>query len=184
MDTIQALPQTQTTPGGKTRTDYRRCFHCRCCGGGCPFMEAFDYAPHAIIRLLQLDLIDEALASRTIWTCVACNTCSMECPMAIDIPALMDDLRHLAIERGVPPAEPDVAAFHQAVLDSISRHGRAHKLEIMMHYKLKTRTWLQDWQKGLAMLAKRKLDLTPSRIDNLKALQALIQSPSEEQDHA
>ena len=161
--------------------EYQRCLHCRCCGGGCPFIEAFDYAPNAIIRLLQLGFIDEALSSRTLWTCVSCYTCSMECPMAIDIPAMMYDLRHMALQKGIPAAEPDVVAFHRAVLASIGRYGRTHKLEIMLHYKLKTRTWLQDWQKGLQMLAKRKLDLTPSRVKNLETLKALIQAPTKKQ---
>ena len=101
--------------------------------------------------------------------------------MAIDIPAMMDDLRHMALQKGIPAAEPDVVAFHRAVLASIGRYGRTHKLEIMLHYKLKTRTWLQDWQKGLQMLAKRKLDLTPSRVKNLETLKALIQAPTKKQ---
>jgi heterodisulfide reductase subunit C len=108
--------------------EFNRCFHCRCCGGGCPFIETMDHAPNAVIRLLQFGLLDEALASRTIWTCVSCNTCAMECPMAIDIPAFMDGLRQMALERNVVVAEPDVVAFHKTVLDSVSRYGRTHKL--------------------------------------------------------
>jgi heterodisulfide reductase subunit C len=154
--------------------DFHRCFHCRCCGGGCPFIETMDHAPHAVIRLLQFGLIDEALASRTIWTCVSCNTCAMQCPMAIDIPALMDGLRQMALERNMVVAEPDVVAFHEAVLDSIARHGRTHKLEIMLRYKLKTRTFLQDWQVGLKMMAKRKLDLAPSRVKAIAAIKSLL----------
>ncbi len=161
-------------------SDYHRCFHCRCCGGGCPFIKAMDHAPNAIIRLLQFDEIDEALASSTIWVCVACNTCAMECPMAIDIPALMDRLRHLAIQRGGEVAEPDVLKFHQTVLDSISHYGRTHKLEIMMRFKLTTRRWLQDWQVGLKMLAKRKLDLLPSRIKKIQDIQSLFHPKSKE----
>ncbi len=154
--------------------DFNRCFHCRCCAGGCPFIETMDHPPNAVIRLLQLDLLDEALASRTIWTCVSCNTCAVQCPMAIDIPGLMDKLRQLALERGVAAAEPDVVEFHKTVLDSIARYGRTHKLEIMLRYKLKTRTFLQDWQVGLKMMAKRKLDLTPSRIDAIGDLKRLL----------
>jgi heterodisulfide reductase subunit C len=154
--------------------DFNACYHCRCCGNGCPFLESMDFPPNSVIRLLQLGQIEEALTSRTIWTCVGCNTCSMQCPMAIDIPALMDSLRQMALERKVAIAEPDVVDFHKAVLDSIARYGRTHKLEIMMRYKLKTRTFLQDWQVGLKMLAKRKLDLTPSRVKSLSVVQALI----------
>ena len=100
--------------------------------------------------------------------------------MAIDIPALMDRLRHLALEQGIAAAEPDVLKFHQTVLDSISRYGRTHKLEIMMRYKLTTRRWLQDTQVGLRMLAKRKLDLLPSRVKQMDAIRAIYQSSSKE----
>lgn len=161
-------------------SDYHRCLHCRCCGGGCPFIKAMDHAPNAIIRLLQFGEVDEALASSTIWVCVACNTCAMECPMAIDIPALMDDLRHLALKRGGNIAEPDVLQFHQTVLDSISSYGRTHKLEIMMRFKLTTRRWLQDWQVGLKMLAKRKLDLLPSRVKQIQEIKSFFDAKPED----
>jgi hypothetical protein len=35
--------------------------------------------------------------------------------MAIDIPAMMDTLRQIALEEGNTIAEPDVLAFHRAV---------------------------------------------------------------------
>jgi heterodisulfide reductase subunit C len=160
--------------------DFHRCFHCRCCGSGCPFIEAMDRPPNAVIRLLQFGLLQEALGSNTIWVCVACNTCAMECPMAIDIAALMDKLRHLALQKGVAVAEPDVLKFHRTVLDSIARYGRAHKLEIMMRYKLTTRHWLQDLQVGLKMLAKRKLDLLPSRVRRIDEIKALYASSTQD----
>lgn len=157
--------------------NFNRCFHCRCCGSGCPFLETMDYPPNEILRLLQLGLTEEALASHTIWTCVACNTCSMQCPMAIDIPGVMDGLRQMALERHAVVAEPDVVEFHRAVLNSIRRYGRTHKLDIMMRYKIKTRTFLQDWQVGMKMMAKRKLDLTPSRVKTIGDIQSLIDTP-------
>jgi heterodisulfide reductase subunit C len=154
--------------------DYNRCYHCRCCGNGCPFIKAMDYPPNAVIRLLQYGMVDEALSSATIWVCVACNTCAMQCPMAIDIPVLMDDLRHLALKKGSHVAEPDVLKFHQTVLDSISRYGRTHKLDIMMRFKLSTRRWRQDWQVGLKMLAKRKLDLMPSKVKQINEVRSFF----------
>ena len=59
--------------------------------------------------------------------------------MAIDIPAMMDALRQLSIEKGYKIAEPDVLAFHQEVLKSIKKYGRTHKIEIMLRFKLQTR---------------------------------------------
>jgi heterodisulfide reductase subunit C len=156
--------------------DVMRCYHCRCCSGGCPFIAAMDYPPNAVIRLLQFGMFDEALSCSTIWVCVGCNTCATECPMAIDIPAMMDQLRQAAMQNGVEIAEPDVLRFHQTVLDSVERYGRTHKLEIMLRFKLTTRRWLQDWQAGLKMLAKRKLDLLPSRIKDIDAISPFFKS--------
>jgi heterodisulfide reductase subunit C len=100
--------------------------------------------------------------------------------MAIDIPALMDRLRQLAVQNHVTVAEPDVLRFHRTVLDSVERYGRTHKLEIMMRFKLTTRRWLQDWQAGLKMLAKRKLDLLPSRIKHIEAIAPFFKTASRE----
>ena len=94
--------------------------------------------------------------------------------MAVDIPAFMDCLRHMALKRGLPATEPDVLQFHQTVLGSIQRYGRTHKLDIMMRFKMTTRRWLQDWQIGLKMLSKRKLDLLPSKVEQINAVRALF----------
>jgi heterodisulfide reductase subunit C len=129
---------------------------------------AMDYHPNALFRLVQLGLRREALESSTIWICVSCNTCCNECPMALDIPAIMDALRHMAIQEGWKISQPEIVKFHEEVLGSIRRYGRTHKLEIMMRYKVRMRQWFQDMDLGFKMLARRKLDLTPSRIDRLE----------------
>ena len=150
------------------------CWHCRTCAGGCPYVKAMDYHPHAVFRLVQLGLRKEALESSTIWICVSCNTCSIQCPAAIDIPAIMDALRHMAVEEGVKIAQPEIVKFHEEVLGSIERYGRTHKLEIMMRYKVRMRQWFQDMALGLKMLARRKLDLMPSKIDRLEEVSRLF----------
>lgn len=139
-----------------------------------------DLLPNRVLRLIQLGIEEEALTCSTIWACVGCNTCSIQCPMAIDIPAVMDALRHMAIEKGIAVAEPDVLAFHREVLHSIEKYGRAHKLEIMLRFKLKTRTYFQDLQTGLRMLAKRKLDLTPSRVNRSSEIKAMFSNRKKE----
>ena len=150
------------------------CWHCRTCAGGCPYVKAMDYHPHAVFRLVQLGLRREALESSTIWICVSCNTCSIQCPAAIDITAIMDVLRHMAVEEGVKIAQPEIVKFHEEVLGSIERYGRTHKLEIMMRYKARMRQWFQDMDLGLKMLARRKLDLTPSKINRMEEMSRLF----------
>jgi len=51
----------------RSGTDLNACFHCRCCAGGCPFFEAMDYAPHGVIRLVQLGLKQEVLECSTMF---------------------------------------------------------------------------------------------------------------------
>lgn len=154
--------------------NFSSCLQCKTCTNGCPFVEGMDYGPNQILRLIHLGMEDEALKSSTIWVCVGCNTCSSACPMAIDIPAVMDTLRHKAMDEGFKISEPDIFNFHNEVLKTIKRYGRTHKLEIMMRYKLKTLDLLTDMGMGLKMLQKRKLDLMPSKVKDKKAIEKIF----------
>jgi heterodisulfide reductase subunit C len=118
---------------------------------------------------------EEVLQSRTIWLCVGCNTCATACPNAIDVAALSDTLRVMALERGVVIAQPDILAFHRSVLDSIQNYGRTHKLEIMLRYKLYKKNFLTDTGVGLKMLLKGKLHLLPSRIEAVTRVRQMFQ---------
>ena len=155
-------------------TNLSRCFHCRTCGNGCPFVRAMDYPPNGIIRLVQYGLRRQALESSTIWICVGCHTCSVQCPMEIDIAAIMATLRRLAMEEGVQVKEANVLDFHREVLHSIEQYGRTHKLGIMLRYKARVHQWFADLDVGLKMFAKRKLDLRASRVRHIEEISRLF----------
>ena len=148
----------------RSGTNFKVCYQCQACAGGCPFVKAMDYPPNAVLRLLQYGMIQEALTCKTIWVCVGCHTCSSQCPMGIDLAAVMDTLRLMAVEEGVAIASPHILDFHEEVLRSLERYGRAHKLGIMLRHKMSTKSWFKDLDVGLKMLAKRKLDLWPSKV--------------------
>jgi heterodisulfide reductase subunit C len=154
--------------------DINMCWHCRSCAAGCPFVRAMDYPPNHVIRLIQLGLRKEALESSGIWICVGCNTCSIQCPNAIDIAAVNDALREMAIEEKAAVAEPDILNFHREVLHSIQRYGRTHKLEIMLRYKLRRHDWFSDTGVGLRMFVKRKLKLLPSSCRDMESIKGLF----------
>ncbi|UCE52584.1 MAG: 4Fe-4S dicluster domain-containing protein [Desulfobacterales bacterium] len=162
----------------RSGVEINQCWHCQSCAGGCPFVLAMDYPPNRVIRLVQLGLRKEALESSGIWICVGCNTCSIQCPNSIDIPAVNDALRQIALEEGVAVGEPNILNFHRAVLQSIERHGRSHKLEIMLRYKLKKHDWFRDMTVGLKMFAKRKLELLPSRTKKIADVRRLFEPKS------
>lgn len=170
-DDHQDLAQAIEEASGIT---FNACMQCRTCANGCPFLSGMDYGPNQVLRLIQMGMEKQALESSTIWVCVGCNTCTGMCPMAIDIPAVMDVLRHRAIKKGVKIAEPDILKFHEEVLNSVQKYGRTHKLEIMMRYKLRTRDLLSDMGMGLKLLRKRKLDLTPSKIKDMAAIEKIF----------
>lgn len=158
-----------------SRANLSRCWHCLTCSGGCPFSRDMDLLPNAVLRMVQYGLKQQVLRSSTIWLCVGCNTCAVECPNAVDIAAVMDALRRVALDEGVAIAEPGILAFHNAVVGSIRRHGRTHKLEIMMQYKLAgMQTLFSDMDLGLKMLSRRKLDLLPSRVKDRASVRALF----------
>ena len=78
------------------------CNQCGKCGAGCPVAYALDVLPNAILRLAQLGL-EDVLETQTIWVCAACQTCLSRCPKGVDVPRVMEALRTLALQRGVPP---------------------------------------------------------------------------------
>jgi heterodisulfide reductase subunit C len=166
-DTVEAgnpRPSLAAEVNERSSAGLNRCYQCGTCANGCPFVQAMDYTPNQVIRLLQFGLRQEALTCKTIWVCVGCHTCSSQCPMSIDIAAVMDTLRLMAVEEGVVIGKPNIIDFHEEVLRSLEKYGRAHKLGIMLGYKRQTGRWLKDLDLGLKMLAKRKLDLIPSRV--------------------
>jgi heterodisulfide reductase subunit C len=190
MSTVQPLIQDVVTPdivkAGKVKlslaaevmerssADLNRCYHCRSCANGCPFVQAMDYTPNQVLRLVQFGMRQEVLTCKTIWVCVGCHTCSSQCPMGIDIADMMDTLRLMAVEEGVAIGKPNIIDFHEEVLRSLERYGRAHKLGIMLGYKRQTGRWLRDLDVGLKMLARRKLDLIPSRVRDVKEITDLF----------
>lgn len=158
----------------RSHAGLRRCLFCRSCGNGCPFVSAMDVPPYGVMRLVHYGLREEALSARTIWICVNCHTCSSQCPMAIDIAAMMNALCYMALEERIPTPTQDILDFHLEVVRSIERHGRTHKLGIMLRLKLLTGAWFKDVDIGMKMLAKRKLDLRPSRVKALKEINRLF----------
>ena len=167
-DLIRAIKQ-------KTSTNFSRCLHCRTCAGGCPFTKAMDPKPNGVIRMIQLGLRKELLESPSIWVCVGCYTCAVQCPMAIDIAGVMDAVRQLAVAENADISDPGIHNFHKEVIRSVKRYGRTHKLEIMMRYKVIKRDWFSDMDTGVKMFTKHKLELLPSKVKDPDSIRSLFQ---------
>ncbi len=76
------------------------CYQCGKCSAGCPMAAHMDVLPNQIIRMAQLGMKEQLLATRTIWTCVSCLTCNSRCPKGIKIAEVMESLRMTALRDG------------------------------------------------------------------------------------
>ena len=140
------------------------CYQCRKCTNGCPLAFAMDVMPNQVMRMIQLGLEEDLFRSKTIWVCASCQTCTTRCPNDIDIAHLVDTLRQLSLEAGVPPAEPKVVKFHNAFLDSLRRNGRVFELGMVGQYKLTAGDLFSDTKMAWEMLKRGKLKFLPARI--------------------
>lgn len=143
--------------------DLSVCFQCKKCSSGCPVGKLAKTRPSEVMRSLHLGAGDELLATDLVWMCASCETCSARCPMGIDVAAVMDALRRLAIERGAPKTEGNVPLFNRAFLKTVETFGRSYEIGMITAYKLGTGKLMNDTEKFPAMLKKGKIALLPPR---------------------
>lgn len=141
--------------------DLRICLQCKKCTSGCPVAKLVKSPPSEIIRRLHLSAGDEILESDILWTCVSCETCSARCPMGIDVAAVMDVLRQLALAKGASKQEGNVPLFNRAFLETVKLFGRTYDIAMITAYKVGTLKLMNDTEKFPTMLKKRKIALLP-----------------------
>ena len=139
------------------------CYQCKKCTSGCPVSGMAKCPPSELMRRLHLDLGEELLHSDILWMCVSCETCSARCPMGIDVAAVMDALRKLAVQHGVAKPEGNVPLFNRAFLKTVQLFGRTYDLAMIAGYKLGSGKLMADTEKFPTMLKKRKIALLPPR---------------------
>lgn len=153
----------------QTGEDVFRCYQCMKCSAGCPMTFAMDYPPSQVIRLVQMGQEDLLLASKTIWVCLTCYTCSIRCPNDIDIAQVIDALRERAVRKGFLPSKENIALFHRMFLENVRKRGRTFEGEMLAQYQLKTGKALQNAGLGLRMFLKGRMALLPESVENRKA---------------
>jgi heterodisulfide reductase subunit C len=70
------------------------CLTCGLCASGGPATGLEDMDPRKYLRLASLGLDEEVLSSKWAWFCTMCQRCIFACPMKIDIPALVFNVRN------------------------------------------------------------------------------------------
>ena len=73
------------------------CYQCGNCSAGCPMSDHMDVLPNQIIRMVQLGMREQLLASKSIWACVSCMTCNSRCPKNVRIAEVIEALREIVL---------------------------------------------------------------------------------------
>ncbi len=142
--------------------EVRNCYQCGKCSAGCPIAADMDLLPNQVIRLLQLGLTDAALRSRTIWLCASCETCTTRCPREVDLAAVMDALRNIAIRERIRSQERVVTFFNRTFLRLVRKYGRVFEMELIGRFNTGTLNFFKDVMKAPKLFSKGRLKLWPS----------------------
>ncbi len=172
-DLLEEVQRRAGTPVGA-------CFQCHKCSTGCPVGPEMDFLPSQVMRLVHLGAEAEALGSQAIWLCASCEACTTRCPMGIDIAAVMDALRIMAVDRQVALPDARGREFNRSFLGSVRRHGRVYEVGMMAAYKLRTGDLLADVGKVPGMLVKGKLRLLPKRSGSVREVREVFRRAEEE----
>lgn len=141
------------------KRDLLVCYQCGKCTGGCPIAPFMDYTPNRLIRFIQLNRIDIALKSKTIWLCSSCKTCSVRCPKDIDLASIMNRLRLIAEENNVKPGEKNIYLFHKLFKEQVLKNGRLFELPLIAKYNILSGNPIKDISLGIMMFKKGRLKL-------------------------
>jgi heterodisulfide reductase subunit C len=138
------------------------CYHCHKCTAGCPVVLEMEYGPDQMLRMVALEQKEALLNSRDIWLCAGCYTCATRCPNDIDISAVMDGLRQIAMREGHAAAERDVLLFHRLFMGSVRNLGRSHEAATLGLFKVLSHVPLMnDMGAGVNLFMRGKVPVLP-----------------------
>jgi len=82
------------------------CYQCGRCSSGCPMAEFMDVLPNQVFMFLQEGDVDTLLNAKTPWICAACFTCTVRCPVGLDLAAVMEAIRELQLRKNYDYVDP------------------------------------------------------------------------------
>ena len=170
---IRFLEEVSARTAGVSRLEM--CIQCGTCGGSCPPAEDMDHTPRMLFAMIRAGMREQALASNTPWICVSCYHCVVRCPQEVHIADVMYTLKGMAIQAKLykDSTAPD---FSQTFVDMVESYGRSYE------FGLATRHYLKHFPMrlpsmapmGLGMLTKKRMGITPKRIDGINQLTAIL----------
>jgi heterodisulfide reductase subunit C len=160
----------------KSGANVLECYQCGKCVSTCPVSQYMDFPPREIMQLIKLGMKDEAYMANSTWFCLTCSACSGRCPREIEIPAVMEAVRHLAIEENIYPDSKkvkEIRKFHEIFLEMIKRYGRNYELRMMAEFNIRTRNLFKDMHLAPKALLKGKIPIGNHPLKSAKAIKRM-----------
>jgi heterodisulfide reductase subunit C len=78
------------------------CVTCGLCASSCPASGIDGFDPRMLVRMISLGLVEDLVDARWPWICTMCGKCENVCPMQIEIPDLVRNIRSKRDREKVP----------------------------------------------------------------------------------
>jgi heterodisulfide reductase subunit C len=135
-----------------------------------------DHTPRAIFAMIRADQRDQVFESNTPWYCISCYYCTVRCPQEVHITDLMYTLKSMAVRRGYA-RNSAAAGFSLTFNEYVYNFGRAFELGLASRQSIRYSS-IKDYpslaRTAIGMLSKRRMNLTPTRIEDLDGLQKIL----------
>jgi heterodisulfide reductase subunit C2 len=154
------------------------CYQCGKCVGTCPVSNFMDFPPREIMQMIKLGLKEETYMANSTWFCLTCSACSGRCPREIDIPRVMETIRHMIIEENFRTDNKqvkDIRKFHEIFIQMVKLYGRSYELRLMAEFNIRTRNLFKDMHLAPAALLKGKIKVLPgAKVKSAKAIKKMF----------
>jgi len=91
--------EVKAIPGGE---HLELCYSCGTCVSKCMIQQKVepDYNPRRLLRMVMMDMKEEAFTDPTTWMCSECDLCYEACPQEIHISQVIAAVKQLAVDDG------------------------------------------------------------------------------------
>jgi heterodisulfide reductase subunit C2 len=161
----------------KSGANVLECYQCGKCVGTCPVSQYMDFPPRMMMQMIKLGMRDECYTANSHWFCLTCSACSGRCPREIEIPAVMEAVRHLAIEENTlnkSKKVKDIRKSHEIFLSMVKRFGRNYELLMMAEFNVLTGNLFKDMHLAPKALLKGKIPLGVKPLKGTKAIKRMF----------
>lgn len=150
------------------------CYQCGKCTAGCPMAHAMDVMPRELVHYMQLGMMEEILASKSIWLCASCHTCVERCPHSIDIPTLMELSRQTAKAQGKIGVKT-VDMFSSIFMQNVKMFGKSHEVLLEGMYNMTTGRFMQDMENVPHMMKNKLVGIEPHTTEKPEEIRDIIE---------